>query len=854
MSDPTSETEARWRQLWQDTGVYRYDPSRGRDETFVIDTPPPTASGSLHIGSVCSYTHTDLMARYRRMRGDNIFYPMGWDDNGLPTERRVQNVFNVRPDPSLPYDPALEIELGRRGKTLVISRQNFIELCARVLEEDEQLFRDVFERIALSVDWGETYATIDRHCRRVSQWSFLRLVEHGEAELREAPTMWDVDFQTALAQAEVEDRVEEGAYYRVRFGLEGDDGITIATTRPELLASCIAVIAHPDDARYRSVVGKQAITPLYGAAVPVLAHDAAEPDKGTGIMMVCTFGDASDVERWRELGVAPRTIIGRDGRIQDAPWGDEQWASIDPEKARSHHKSLVGLPVDRARKEVVHQLGEAGALDGEPEPIRRPVRFYERGERPLEYVTSRQWFVKILEHKDALLEQGRKIAWHPESMLRRYEDWVLGLNYDWPVSRQRPFGVPIPVWYVVDEHGEADHSQLILPARDDLPVDPSSEAPSGYREDRRGKPGGFVGDPDVFDTWATSSLTPLLTSGWPDDLERHKRLYPSDLRPNAHEIIRTWDFYTITRSYLEDGSIPWHNVAISGFVTDPERKKMSKSKGNVILPTEPLDQYGTDAVRYWAASARLGIDAVADPNVFREGKRLVTKVRNAARFVLALGSEPRVTAEELRPLDRALIARLREVIDRATSAWEAWDHAGALAAVESWFWSDFCDNYLELVKERAYAGDSSAVSTLRLGLDVVLRLFAPILPYVTEEIWNSEASDRLPSVTGSPATPALRSIHRAPWPTRDELAGPSDSGCFDSAVSVLSAIRRAKSDAKVSIKSPVRSLDVVGPAQGLDALSEGLEEVLAAGNVSAHTLVADPAATDLTITVSLASE
>ncbi|MGH2769513.1 MAG: valine--tRNA ligase, partial [Actinomycetota bacterium] len=695
-----SDIEASIRDFWEKAGVYRYDPTRGRDETFVIDTPPPTVSGSLHIGHVFSYAHTDMMARHRRMRGDNIFYPMGWDDNGLPTERRVQNVFNVRPSPSEPYNPDLKLELGRKGETLAISRPNFIELCDAVLKEDEKQFQQVLHRMAYSVDWSYTYATIDRHCRRLSQLSFLRLIERGEAELREGPTMWDIDFQTALSQAEVEDREEEGFYNRIRFGVEGEShDVVIATTRPELLGACIAVIAHPEDDRYRLLFGKQAVTPLYGATVPILAHETAEPDKGTGIMMVCTFGDASDVERHKELEVPPRVLIGRDGRVRPVPWGESQWQSLQPDKARRWHDKLVGLTLKEARQEVVRQLGEVGALVGPPEKVRRPVKFFEKGYRPLEYVSSRQWYVRLLAHKEALLAQGRKVQWHPESMLKRYENWVEGLNQDWAVSRQRPFGVPIPVWYGVGEGGEIDHDHLLLPHLEDLPVDPSSDTPPGYDDSQRGKAGGFEGDPDVFDTWATSSLTPILLSGWPEDLRRHQRLYPGDLRPNAHDIIRTWDFYTIVRSYLEDGSVPWRHAAISGFVTDPDRKKMSKSKGNVVLPTDILDAHGPDAVRYWAASAKLGMDAAIDSNIFREGKRLVTKIRNASRFVLGFEGD---TGPPTRPLDRALIARLRDLATRATTHWDAWDHAGALQVAENWFWADFCDNYLELVKDRAY--------------------------------------------------------------------------------------------------------------------------------------------------------
>ena len=818
--DDLREIEERWRAFWLDDGVYRYDPSRSREETFVVDTPPPTVSGSLHIGSVYSYTHTDLMVRYKRMRGFNIFYPMGWDDNGLPTERRVQNVFNVRCDPRLPYDPDLDVEYGRGGDTLLVSRRNFIELCGRVVTEDEKKFLDVFQRVGLSCDWNETYATIDDRSRFVSQYSFLRLLERGLAELREAPTMWDIDFHSAVAQAEVEDREREGAFYRIRFGVEDGGDFVIATTRPELIPACIAVSAHPEDDRYKHLIGRTAVTPLFQAPVPIIADEGADPEKGTGILMICTFGDAADVEWWRKLGVPPREVIGRDGRILAAQWGEGQWDSKNPDSARTHHDKLAGQTVNQARRTMVELLEEAGLVDGDPETTRRPVKFYERGERPLEFVVSRQWFIPVVDRKAELIEQGRKVQWHPDMFRKRYEDWVEGLNQDWCVSRQRYFGVPIPVWYEVDDNGEVDYSRVLAPRKEDLPVDPSAEAPPGYNDDQRGEPGGFVGDPDVFDTWATSGLTPLIPSGWPDDIARHERLYPNDLRPQAHEIIRTWTFVTITRSYLEDGSIPWYHAAISGFIVDPDRKKMSKSKGNVVLPTDVLDEYGSDAVRYWSASGRLGVDTTADPNVFREGKRLVTKIRNAARLVRGYEGEP---GEPTHPLDRALIARLRKLVEDATREWESWNHAGALDLTETWFWSDFTDNYLELSKTRAYAGDPSALGTLRTALDVVLRLFAPVVPFITEEVWNQDRSEPT-------------SIHREPWPVPDDLPDAVDDGCFDVAVEVLARIRKAKSEAKVSIKWPVTDLSISGSRTKLDLLTTVLDDVLSTGNVRRHSL------------------
>ena len=833
------EYEQKWRAFWEESGIYRYDPSRGRDETFVVDTPPPTVSGALHVGHVFSYTHTDLMVRYRRMRGDNIFYPMGWDDNGLPTERRVQNVYGVRCEPTLPYDPDLSLEFGREGDIISVSRTNFIELCDGVVQEDEKKFQELFQQLALSVDWSQTYATIDERSRYVSQLSFLHLLHKGAVELREAPTMWDIDFRSAVAQAEVEDRERDGAFHRIRFEVDGGEHVTIATTRPELLPACIAVGTHPDNEKYSHLIGKYAVTPLFKAPVPVIADEEADPEKGTGILMICTFGDAADVEIWRQMGVPAREVIGRDGRILSAPWGDDHWVSNDVEGANLHHDKLTGLTINQARKAIVEMLDEAGATEGEPEKIRRPVKFFEKGDRPLEFVVSRQWFIPVMDKKRELIEQGRKIAWHPEMFRKRYEDWVEGLNQDWSVSRQRYFGVPIPVWYEVAEDGTIDHDKKIVPPKEDLPVDPYVEAPPGYSEDDRGKPGGFVGDPDVFDTWATSALTPLIPSGWPDDSDRHRALYPNDLRPNAHDIIRTWDFVTITRSFLEDGSIPWTNVAISGWILDPDRKKMSKSKGNAVVPTDIMEEFGPDAVRYWSTSARLGVDTAFDKNVFKEGKRLVTKLLNASRLVLGYegGSGPAT-----HPLDRDVLARLRNVVERATAEWDGWNHAAALDAVESWFWSDFTDNYLELSKTRAYAADPSALGTLRKALDVALRLFAPVLPYVTEEVWNSKRDEPV-------------SIHASTWPAIDELSDADDNGSFAAAVAVLAQVRKSKSEAKVSIKYPVERLVVRAERSVLDALSGPVvEDVLATGNVRSHELIEDASAEEVGVEVELAEQ
>ena len=829
------EGEAAWKERWEAEGLYRWDPTRPREETFVVDTPPPTVSGSLHVGHVFSYTHQDVIARYQRMLGKNIAYPMGWDDNGLPTERRVQDSFGIRPDPGLPYDPSWR---PRRDKTKkepveVVSRRNFVEACGLVTEEDEAAFEELWRNLGLSVDWGQQYATIDAHCRRLAQLSFLDLAEKGEVYQSLSPTMWDVDFQTAVAQAEVEDRERPGAYHDIRFDIEGGSELVISTTRPELLGACIAVVAHPDDERYRPIFGKQAIVPLFGAPVPILPAEHADPERGTGILMVCTFGDLADVEFWRGSGLPLRQLLAADGRIAPVRFDKEPFASRDAAAANTAHAELEGKSVVQARKKVAELLRDAGRLVGEPQPVRHPVKFYERGERPLEFVPTRQWFVRLLEHKQQLIEQGRKIAWHPEFMRARYEDWVEGLNQDWCISRQRYSGVPFPVWYPLSAGGEVGYDHPIFATLEQLPVDPTSETPQGYEEAQRNQPGGFAGDPDVMDTWATSSLSPQIMSHWRLDPARHARLFPMDVRPQSHEIIRTWAFYTIVKAWMHEREVPWRNVVISGWILDPDRKKMSKSRGNVVTPGELLAEHSADAVRYWAARARLGADTAYDPKIFKLGKRLCTKLVNASRFALARVEESKgasLDAEQIvEPLDVDFVTRVRQVAAKASSELDRFEYSGALQVTEQAFW-EFCDHYLELVKSRSYAqadtaGRRSALATLQLALRTFLRLFAPFLPFVCEEIWSWRF-----------AGPGRESsIHTAPWPTPEEWADVASGDGADRyacAIELSQKIRAAKTRARRSLRWPVESLDVSGQGDDVAALRTVLDDVLAAGTIA----------------------
>ena len=790
--------EDRLSKKWEADGTFRFDRSKTREQIYSIDTPPPTVSGSLHVGHVFSFTHTDIIARFQRMRGKEVFYPMGWDDNGLPTERRVQNYFGVRCDPSLPYDPAFVPPDKPDKQAISVSRPNFIELCNKLTVEDEKAFEHLWRYLGLSVDWSMTYATIGKPAQRVSQMMFLRLLQKSLAYQVEAPTLWDVDFRTAVAQAELEDREQPGAYHRLHFKKASGDGhVAIETTRPELIPACVALVAHPDDERYKPLFGTEVITPLFGVKVPIRAHALADPEKGSGIAMICTFGDITDVTWWRELRLPVRAIIQANGTLGPVTFGAPGWESTDADRANATYAQLAGLSAKKAQVKIAELLKESGDLQGDPKPITHNVKFYEKGDRPLEIVTSRQWFIKTIDYRDEFIKRGQAIQWHPEYMRARYENWVNGLNGDWCISRQRFFGVPFPVWYPITNDGAVDYAHPILASESQLPIDPSTDVPRGYTAAQRGKPGGFAGDPDVMDTWATSSVSPQLVTQWESDADVFKRTFPMDLRPQAHDIIRTWLFSSVVRAHFENHSVPWTNAAISGFVLDPDRKKMSKSKGNVVTPLALLQEFGSDGVRYWAARGGPGVDTAFDQGQMKIGRKLAMKLLNVSKFVLA-GEQ--TTGAVTEPLDRGMLIALANLVDEATTELEHYEYARALAKIESFFW-DFCDNYVEAAKSRRYGdfgpeGAASASTAMRLALSVMLRLLAPYLSFACEEVWSWFE---------------VGSVHRATWPTRAELAAVSGEDAAAHLASfhlteALARIRIAKAENKVSVGTPVREV------------------------------------------------
>lgn len=741
---------------WRQNGVYRFEKASARP-LYSIDAPPPTVSGNLHLGHAYSYSHTDFIARFWRMRGYNVYYPMGFDDNGLPTERLVEQREGVRAED--------------------IGREAFIERCLAIGEEVQESYRELFSRLGLSVDWRYSYRSIDHESRRLAQWSFLDLYHRGLAYRRDAPAILCPLCHTALAQADVDDLQRETTFYTLEFELDHGQTLPIATTRPELLPACVSIFVHPDDPRGEGLLGKQAKTPLFEQVVPILADPGADPKKGTGFVMCCTFGDVADVEWWYKHKLPLREAIGPDGTML--------------ERAGAYAK----LTVEEARRKIVADLQEAGQLQ-EQETTSQTVRVHERCDTPVEFVVSRQWFISLLSERDSLLAAGDEIKWIPQHMQARYEQWVENLGWDWCISRQRAFGVPFPVWYC------EDCGELLLAPEEALPLDPMETPPDKPCPHCGGKQ--FTPETDVMDTWATSSLTPQIAGGMFQDPALYKEVYPFSLRPQAHDIIRTWAFYTIVKSQFHFQSVPWRTITLSGWGLAPHGTgKISKSRGDNPLDfLETVERYSADAVRYWAASTGFGKDSTIDERKIRAGAKLATKLWNVARFSerFLQGRDTMPSATTLTPADRWIQSRCQRLVERVTLLMESYDYATAKGEIESFFWTEFADNYLEMAKKRLYDGGeaaSGAQAALRMALLTTLKLLAPFMPYITEAIYQA-LFDR------------EGTIHRDSWPeTQQELLDEDVEALGEELVAIAGAVRRYKSEENISLAAELAQLHLL---------------------------------------------
>ena len=843
------EAEKRWQERWEAKKIYAWMNDAPREETFVIDTPPPTVSGILHMGHIFSYTQADFVARFQRMIGKDVFYPMGFDDNGLPTERLVEKTKKVR--------------------ATDMSREDFIKLCMGVSEEARKEFRELFTSVALSVDWAQEYHTISEHSRRISQASFLDLYNKGHAYRELKPFFWDPVDQTAIAQAEIVDKEMPSFFNDILFGVEGsDEKITIATTRPELIPACVGVFYHPDDKRYQHLKGKNAITPLFGVKVPILEDEFVEMEKGTGIMMCCTFGDEKDIEKWKKHKLAARVILNKFGKIDESLLKEAlKEASFDFAQTLVGKKTSNTDPKNLgAREVIIIELKEKGLLT-KSDPITHAVKCSERSGAPLEILPTDQWFVRVMDKKAELKAKSDECNWHPEWMKHRMDQWIDGLASDWCISRQRYFGVPFPVWYV-RKLGSNDDWKIVVAKPTELPINPLVSLPKGLKHkipglsfeaaniivtvasediiDHTGKilfqansdiKLEVMADTDVMDTWATSSVSPQISAGGihsslrgeveaihgsprdsvARDDDRFSKLFPADLRPQAHEIIRTWAFYTIVKAHLHSNSVPWHNLMISGWCLAADKTKMSKSKGNVVTPVDLIIDKGADVVRYWASTSRLGADTAFSEDLLKIGRKLTTKLWNATAFAAIhlskIETAPTTAAKDVAdgrisaPLDLWILARLHSTVKKATKEFEGYEYCDARVAIEEFFWRDFCDNYLELVKARAYGetGDAkahaSAHLTLHHCLNTILRLFAPFIPHVTEELYSHIFANEYAK---------FGSLHaRGTWPKASDF--PIDASAEQTGeyiLSLLNAVRKAKSERGVSIKFPITELCV----------------------------------------------
>ncbi len=734
------ESENRILKFWSDEKIFKFD-SKSQKKIYSIDTPPPTLSGKMHIGHAFSYAQQDFIARFRRMFGDNVYYPFGTDDNGLPTERFVEKLKNV--------------------KSTAMKRSEFIELCLKTLKEVTPDFVRDWKLLGISADYDSYYSTIDDNSRKISQASFIELYKQNNVYKQGFPTLWCCECQTSIAQAELEDKELDSLFSTLKFSCGGKD-LLVATTRPELLPACVAVFVNPKDERYKKLVGKKAKVPLFNFEVPIIADESAQIDKGTGVLMICSYGDKYDAQSINKYKLLPKIVIEKDGLIN---FGD-----------------YAGLKIKAARKKILEDLKNKDLIF-EQKPIKHIVNVHDKCGSEIEILPTDQWFIKLLDKKAKLIEMGEKINWYPASMFKRYENWVNGLEWDWNISRNRHFGVPIPAWECFK------CKKIILPEENELPIDPT--------ETKKKCPnckGETIGEKMVLDTWATSSLTPQIASS----VSRDKAKIPFSLRPQAHDIIRTWAFYTIVKSLLHEKNIPWKDIVISGNVS-LGGEKMSKSKGNIIEPKIVLDNFGADALRYWAASSKLGEDLDYQEKDLVTGKKFVTKLWNASKFVfMNLGNYKNKKPKKLFKIDELFLNELNKIIIDSTKSFVEYEYSRVKMDVDAFFWKNFCDNYMEIVKYRIYNGTKeekeSASYALYNALLAIIKMMAPITPFITEEVYQKYFKSQEKST----------SVHLSSWPEQIKLDLEKDGEkIWPKFIEILEKVRRAKSEAQKSMKAEI---------------------------------------------------
>ena len=752
------EAEPKWLEFWEKEKVYAFDPE-SKAEIYSVDTPPPTVSGKMHLGHSFSYSQQDFVARFQRMLGKNVFYPFGTDDNGLATERMIEKMKNV--------------------KGQFMKRKEFVDLCLKTLNEIRPDFVYDWKRIGISADYSVFYTTINEHCQIISQRSFLELYKMGRIYKKKAPIMFCPNCMTAIAQVELKDAERESFLVYIKAKVEGaDEHLVFATTRPELIYGCVGISVHPDDKRYRHLIGKKARIPITNSLIELTPDEMTDMEYGSGVVYYCTYGGVECID-WmmRHPQVKPLDIMGLDGRYNELS---------------GRYK---GMKSEEARKQVIEDLQKESALV-KLEKINHTVNTHERCDTDIEYVSTDQWYIKYLELKDEFIKYGRKIKWHPEHMRARYENWIKGLKWDWNISRQRHFGVPIPVWYCkkCNEITVAEEKQL--PA-DPLVDNPLKKCKCGSNE--------FIGEKDVLDTWTTSSLTPDIAIELFEDKKIHKKLHPMSLRPQAHDIITFWLFNTVVKSYFHHKNIPWKNAMISGWALDPKGKKMSKSKGNVIDPRGMIAKYSADSLRFWAAGSRLGDDLPFQEKDLVTGQKFTTKIWNASKFAfMHLADYNGEKPSKLESVDKWILSKLSKVVKVSTENFMNYEYSHTKLETETFFWHTFCGNYLEIVKDRLYnadrRGEESRISAqygLYHTLLAIIKLMAPIMPFITEEIYQLYYRKHEKS----------KSVHLAKWPDISMVDEHAEH-IGDFVVKVVEFARKQKSEKQLSLKTPIKKLTI----------------------------------------------